>query len=177
MAVIVSPPPPFPDSYYPCGEDHGAVGPQSQPVYKPQQRPSEGSSTASLYTGTPAECLGDAGRPPSLDTDLRESFRHTCPLDGEGGRRETQTIQCRVDYGGAQAGKAGDARYRPHPHLGIAEQTFYRWKQRDAGLESEQVREFTQLEDDNTKLKRLGALGADLSLEKVLLQDVLSKKL
>ena len=62
-------------------------------------------------------------------------------------------------------------------HLGIAEQTFYRWKQRDAGLESEQVREFTQLEDDNTKLKRLGALGADLSLEKVLLQDVLSKKL
>jgi len=27
-------------------------------------------------------------------------------------------------------------------HLGIAEQTFYRWKQRYAGLESEQVREF-----------------------------------
>ncbi len=26
-------------------------------------------------------------------------------------------------------------------HLGIAEQTFYRWKQRYAGLESEQVRE------------------------------------
>ena len=59
-------------------------------------------------------------------------------------------------------------------HLGIAEQTFYRWKQRDAGLESEQVREFTQLEDDNTKLKRL---GADLSLDKVMLQDILSKKL
>jgi len=59
-------------------------------------------------------------------------------------------------------------------HLGIAEQTFYRWKQRDAGLESEQVREFTQLQDENVKLKRL---RADLSLEKVLLQDVLSKKL
>ena len=58
-------------------------------------------------------------------------------------------------------------------HLGIAEQTFYRWKQRYAGLESEQVREFKQLQDENTKLKRL---VADLSLDKVMLQDVLSKK-
>ncbi len=32
-------------------------------------------------------------------------------------------------------------------HLGIAEQTFYRWKRRYAGLESEQVREFKQLQD------------------------------
>ena len=60
------------------------------------------------------------------------------------------------------------------PPLGIAEQTFYRWKQRDVGLESEQVREFTQLQDENIKLKRL---GADLSLDKGLLQDVLSKTL
>ena len=58
-------------------------------------------------------------------------------------------------------------------HLRIAEQTFYRWKQRYAGLESEQVREFKQLQDENTKLKRL---VADLSLDKVMLQDVLSKK-
>lgn len=57
--------------------------------------------------------------------------------------------------------------------LGIAEQTFYPWKQRYAGLESEQVREFKQLQDENTKLKRL---VADLSLDKVLLQDVLAKK-
>ena len=58
-------------------------------------------------------------------------------------------------------------------HLGIAEQTFYRWKQRYRGLESEQVREFKQLQDENAKLKRL---VADLSLDKVMLQDVLSKK-
>ena len=58
-------------------------------------------------------------------------------------------------------------------HLGIAEQTFYRWKQRYAGLESEQVRAFKQLQDENAKLKRL---VADLSLDKVMLQDVLSKK-
>lgn len=58
-------------------------------------------------------------------------------------------------------------------HLGIAEQTFYRWKQRYAGLESEQVREFKQLQDENTKLNRL---VADLSLDTVMLQDVLSKE-
>ena len=58
-------------------------------------------------------------------------------------------------------------------HLGIAEQRFCRWKQRYAGLESEQIREFKQLQDENTKLKRL---VADLSLDNVMLQDVLSKK-
>jgi putative transposase len=57
-------------------------------------------------------------------------------------------------------------------HVGIAEQTFYRWKRRYAGLESEQVRQFEQLQDENAKLKRL---VADLSLDKVMLQDVLAK--
>ena len=57
-------------------------------------------------------------------------------------------------------------------HLGIAEQTFSRWKQRYAGLESEQVREFKQLQEENAKLKRL---VAELSLDTVLLQDVLVK--
>lgn len=57
-------------------------------------------------------------------------------------------------------------------HLGIAEQPFYRWKQRYGGLESEQVREFKQLQEANAKLKRL---VADLSLDNVMLQDVRSK--
>jgi putative transposase len=56
--------------------------------------------------------------------------------------------------------------------LGIAEQTFYRWKRRYAGLESEQFREFKQLQDENAKLKRL---VAEFSLDKVMLQDVLAK--
>lgn len=59
-------------------------------------------------------------------------------------------------------------------HLGIAEQTFYRWKQRYAGLESEPVRQFTQLQEEYAKLKRL---VADLSWDKVMLQDVLANKL
>ena len=48
--------------------------------------------------------------------------------------------------------------------VGISEQTFYRWKKQYVGLEVDQVRQLKQL-------------VADLSLDKLMLQDVLSKKL
>ncbi|WP_408639654.1 IS3 family transposase [Roseomonas populi] len=57
--------------------------------------------------------------------------------------------------------------------VGISEQTFYRWKKQYAGLQSEQVREFKQVTEENARLKRL---VAELSLDKAVLQDVLSKK-
>jgi putative transposase len=57
--------------------------------------------------------------------------------------------------------------------FGISEQTFYRWKKQYAGLQSEQVREFKQVTEENARLKRL---VAELSLDKAVLQDVLSKK-
>jgi putative transposase len=57
--------------------------------------------------------------------------------------------------------------------LGISEQTFYRWKKDYSGLESDQAREFKQLQEENARLKRL---VAELSLDKAILQDVASKK-
>lgn len=57
--------------------------------------------------------------------------------------------------------------------LGIAEQTFYRWKKQYGGLEAAEVRELKQLREENARLKRL---VADLSLDKVMLQDVAAKK-
>ena len=57
--------------------------------------------------------------------------------------------------------------------IGISEQTFYRWKMLYAGLQSDQVRELKQLQEENTRLKRL---VAELSLDKAVLQGVLSKK-
>ena len=57
--------------------------------------------------------------------------------------------------------------------VGITEQTFYRWKKQYQGLESEQVRELKQLQEENTQLKRV---VAELTLDKVMLQDVLAKK-
>ncbi len=58
--------------------------------------------------------------------------------------------------------------------LGIAEATFYRWKKKYAGLGVAEVRRLKQLEDENKRLKRL---VADLTLDKQMLQDVLSKNL
>jgi putative transposase len=58
--------------------------------------------------------------------------------------------------------------------MGISEVTFYRWKKRYAGMGVSELRRLKQLEDENRRLKRL---VADLTLDKQMLQDVLSKKL
>lgn len=58
--------------------------------------------------------------------------------------------------------------------LGVSEQTFYHWKKKYAGLGVAELRRLKQLEEENSKLKQL---VADLSLDKKMLQDVLSKKL
>lgn len=57
--------------------------------------------------------------------------------------------------------------------MGITEQTYDRWKKKYGGLESDQVRELKQVLEENTRLKKL---VAELSLDKAVLQDVLSKK-
>ena len=57
--------------------------------------------------------------------------------------------------------------------MGIAEQTFFRWKNKYGGLGVSELRRLRQLEKENRQLKRL---VADLTLDKQMLQDVLSKK-
>ncbi len=57
--------------------------------------------------------------------------------------------------------------------IGISERTFYHWKKQYVGLGTDQVREFKQLTDENARLKKL---VAELSLDKALLRDALSKK-
>ncbi len=57
--------------------------------------------------------------------------------------------------------------------MGITEQTFYRWKKKYAGMLPGDLRKLKQLEEENRQLKKL---VADLSLDKQMLQDVLSKK-
>ncbi len=57
--------------------------------------------------------------------------------------------------------------------LGISENTFYRWKKKFAGMGVGEIRRLKQLEEENKKLKQM---VADLSLDKQMLQDVLSKK-
>ncbi|MCO4859206.1 IS3 family transposase [Herbaspirillum sp. WGmk3] len=57
--------------------------------------------------------------------------------------------------------------------MGISDATFYNWKKKYGGLGPSEVRRPKQLEEENTKLKKL---VADLSLDKAMLQDVLGKK-
>jgi putative transposase len=57
---------------------------------------------------------------------------------------------------------------------GISEATFYAWRKKYAGLMPSEMKRLRQLEEENTKLKRL---LADLSLDKAMLQDVVQRKL
>lgn len=58
--------------------------------------------------------------------------------------------------------------------MGISDATFYNWRKKYGGLGPSELRRLKQLEEENSKLKRL---VADLSLDKAMLQDVLAKKL
>ena len=58
--------------------------------------------------------------------------------------------------------------------MGISDATFYKWRQKYGGLRPSELRKLKQLEEENSKLKRI---VADLSLDKAMLQEVLSKKL
>jgi len=55
---------------------------------------------------------------------------------------------------------------------GVGESTFYKWKSKYGGLEVNEARRLKTLEDENARLKRI---VADLTLDKMALQEVLSK--
>jgi len=57
--------------------------------------------------------------------------------------------------------------------LGISDATFYNWRKKFAGMGVSEIRRLKALEEENRQLKKL---VADLSLDKHMLQDVLSKK-
>ena len=53
----------------------------------------------------------------------------------------------------------------------LSEQTYYRWRKEYGGLQVDQARRLKELEQENAKLKRL---VADLSLDKLVLEDIAS---
>ncbi len=52
--------------------------------------------------------------------------------------------------------------------LGIAEQTYYRWRKEYGGLRMDQARRLKELEKENARLKKL---VADLSLDNAILKE------
>ena len=52
--------------------------------------------------------------------------------------------------------------------LGVAEQTYYRWRKEYGGLRREQAKRLRELEQENLRLKKL---VADLSLDNAILKE------
>jgi len=57
---------------------------------------------------------------------------------------------------------------------GISQATYFNWKRKYDGMTPPEMRRLKQLEDENTKLRKL---VADLSLDREMLQDVIRRKL
>ncbi len=57
--------------------------------------------------------------------------------------------------------------------LGITPSTFYTWRKKYSGMEVSHLKKLKELEEENRKLKQM---YADVSLDNVMLKDVLSKK-
>lgn len=87
--------------------------------------------------------------------------------------KKSRYIEEQISYALKQA-ETGTSVAEVIRRMGISEQTFYRWKELYAGLGVGELRRLKLLEEENRKLKQL---VADLSLDKHILQDVLSKKL
>ena len=57
---------------------------------------------------------------------------------------------------------------------GVSKATFYKWRQRYGGMEASELKRIKQLEEENTKLKRM---YADLALELDKAKYIIEKKL
>jgi putative transposase len=57
---------------------------------------------------------------------------------------------------------------------GISQATYFNWKKRYAGLLPTEMKRLKQLEDENSRLKKI---VADLTLDREMLQDVIRRKL
>jgi putative transposase len=58
--------------------------------------------------------------------------------------------------------------------MGVSEATYFRWKQKYAGLMPSEVRRLRHLEEENTRLRKL---VADLTLDKEMLSEVIRRKM
>jgi transposase-like protein len=55
-------------------------------------------------------------------------------------------------------------------NIGVSEQTYYRWRKEYGGMKVSQVRRLKDVEKENVRLKRA---VADLTLDKLILQEAL----
>lgn len=80
---------------------------------------------------------------------------------------ESQIVNAIKEY---EAGKHSTDICR---ELGIHKATFYNWKKKYSGMDSQDLKRLKELEEENRKLKHM---YAELALDHKMLKDVLSKK-
>lgn len=81
---------------------------------------------------------------------------------------ETQIVSILKE---ADAGRPVNEIWRSY---GISSATYYKWKAKYGGLEASDIKRLKELEQENSKLKRL---YADMALENAALKDLIEKKL
>lgn len=81
---------------------------------------------------------------------------------------ETQIVKAIKEHEGGR--KAEDI----CREMGISPAAFYKWKQRYGGMEVQELKRLKDLEEENTRLKRM---YANLSLVHEALKDAVAKKL
>jgi putative transposase len=80
---------------------------------------------------------------------------------------ETQIVSILKEYDG---GRPVAELCREH---GISQPTFYNWKSKYGGLDASQLKRIKELEEENSKLKRM---YADVSIQRDALKDLIEKK-
>jgi putative transposase len=80
---------------------------------------------------------------------------------------ETQIVNALKEY---EAGKSAADICR---ELQINKQTFYNWKKKYSGMESQDLKRLKELEEENRRLKQM---YAEAAMDIKVLKDVLSKK-
>lgn len=89
-------------------------------------------------------------------------------MRGEPGYGE-EGAQRRGDSARSEEAESGETVVEVCRKHGISQQSFYLWKKKYAGLGLNELRELRQLREENNKLKRQ---GADLSLDRHILQEI-----
>src|SRR5215204_595117 len=105
--------------------------------------------------------------PPLKWSVLRYGFRAKEDHDAE---EETQARgdRCEAAPGGCAGVAGGQSVADAVRSIGVTEVTYYRWRQEFGGLKSDQVKRLKDLETENTRLRRA---IADLTLDKLILQE------
>jgi putative transposase len=83
-------------------------------------------------------------------------------------------LQRTADYQHPQAADTGVKVKDLCRQYGISAATYYKWKSKYGGMQASDIKWLREVEDENSKLKRL---FADLALENRALKDLIEKKL